>query len=131
MRLKEILMSRRYKVRLIALCGFVLFSTVACAGSQLTPDEEKRYQSLQEERNQIANERAQLARQVQQDFAESGRLEKQKKVIAKQALNCGYSLNKKAFGPLPFKKKKGKKAVFGNGKKAKRSGCSEHSFKVK
>ena len=131
MRLKKVLMGRNYRVCLIALCGFSLLCTVACAGSQLTPDEEKRYQSLQEERNQIANERAQLARQVQQDFAESARLEKQKKAIAKQALNCGFSLNKKAFGPLPFKKKKGKKAVLGSGKKAKRSGCSEHSFKVK
>ncbi len=120
-----------HKLSLALLCILSLFFTVACGGSQLTPDEEKRYQSLQEERNKIASERAQLARQVQQDFAESGRLEKQKKSLAKQALNCGYSLNKQAFGPLPFKKKKGKNAILGSSQNAKRSGCSEHTLKVK
>ena len=131
MTLSKALMRKSYKASVLMLCIFSLLCTVACAGSQLTPDEEKRYQSLQEERNQIANERAKLARQVQQDFAESARLEKQKKAMAKQALACGQSLGNQAFGPLPFKKKKGKKAVIGSGKRAKRSGCSEHTFKVK
>ena len=104
MTLRKTLMCKSYKAIVLLLCSFSLLFTVACAGSQLTPEEEKRYQSLQEELNQIANERAQLARQVQQDFAESGRLEKQKKVMAKQALSCGQSLGNQAFGPLPFKK---------------------------
>ena len=93
MTLRKVLMRKSYKASVLVLCSFSLLFTVACAGSQLTPDEEKHYQSLQEERNQIANERAKLARQVQQDFAESGRLEKQNKAMARQALSCGQSLS--------------------------------------
>ena len=117
---------------LASLClVFFVMQSFGCAGSQLTPEEEQRYNSLLEERRQISNERAQLAQQVKRDFAESGKIEKKKKALAKSALNCGYSLNNQAFGPLPFKKKKGKNAKLGNGKKSTRSGCTEHSFKVK
>jgi hypothetical protein len=102
-----------------------------CAGSQLTPQEEERYNTLLTEQKEISNERAQLAQQVKRDFTESGRIEKVKKAIAKRALNCGFSIQNQSFGPLPFKKKKGKKAKFGANGRASRSGCTAHSLKVK
>ena len=53
--------------------------SLGCAGSQLTPEEDQKYNNLLEEQRQISEERAQLAQQVKRDFAESGRIEKQKK----------------------------------------------------
>jgi len=103
-----------------------------CAGSQLTTEEQTRYDQLLVERDQIANERSQLTQQVNADFSQSGNLEKRHKAVAKdQTLSCGYLMSRSSFGPLPFRKKKDKKATFGKAKSAPRSGCKHHSLRVK
>ena len=110
----------------------IILGFAGCAGSQLSPEEQSRYDQLNAERDRISYERAQLARQVQADFAKSGRLEAKHKTIVKNAaLSCGFKVSKQAFGPLPFKKKRGKSLRFGASKSAARSGCKRHSLKIK
>lgn len=116
----------------IACLLMLTMGQTGCAGSQLTPEEQTRYDQLIGERDQIASERAELARQVNADFSKSGRLEEKHKAMAKDlTLSCGYAVSKSSFGPLPFKKKKGKQATFGSAKSASRSGCKRHSLRVK
>ena len=119
--------------RLVMLAFSIsLFGVTGCASSQLSPEEQSRYDQLIAERDQISSERAQLAQQVQSDFTKSGRLETKHKALVKNAaLSCGFTMSDQSFGPLPFKKKRGKTLKFGAAKSSARTGCKKHSLKIK
>ena len=72
-----------------------------------------------------------MEREVAQAFQKSGELERSKGLKGKQTFGCGYRVSGQALGPLPFKKKKGKNAKFGQGKSSKRASCKSHTLRVK
>lgn len=102
-----------------------------CAGNQLTPEENQRYEKLGLELSEIQAERAQMEREVTQAFQKSGKLERSNGLKGKLTFGCGYRVGGQALGPLPFKKKKGKNAKFGQGKPSKRASCKSHTLRVK
>lgn len=122
---------RRCIVLIVSATLLYLAPLVGCAGNQLTPEENQRYEQLNQELNEIRAERGQIERDVNQAFQKSGQLEKSKSLKGKQTLSCGYSIGGQALGPLPFKKRKGKNAKFGQGKSSKRPSCKSHTLRVK
>lgn len=131
--MKKNVITQRYHLRTSTLLmTFVMCGFIGCAGSQLSTEEQNRYDELSAERDSISQERAQLAKRVQADFEKSGQLESKTKALVKSAsLSCGFKLNGQSFGPLPFKKKRGKQLSFGQDQKATRSGCAKHTLKIK
>ena len=127
----------RFSVQHHAALGFSLalmyLLTLAggCAGNQLTPEENQRYEQLGQELHEIQATRSQMEQHVAQAFQKSGQLEKSKGLTGQKTLSCGYRVGGQAFGPLPFKKRKGKNAKFGQAKSSKRASCKSHTLRVK
>ena len=106
-------------------------SLSGCAGNQLTPEENQRYEELGMELQKIRSERGQIEREVVQAFQKSGQVEKSKKLKGQKTLSCGYRLGGDKLGPLPFKKRKGKEMKFGSSKSSKRASCKSHTLRIK
>ena len=115
----------------LSLALLYLSSLTGCAGNQLTPEENQRYEELGMELQKIRAERGQIAREVTQAFQKSGQIEKSNKLTGKKTISCGYRLGGHKLGPLPFKKRKGKVMQFGPSKSSKRASCKSHTLRVK
>ena len=104
---------------------------MGCGGSQLTPEEEAKYEKLQAERSELASDRKAMTADVDRAFKRSGTLEGQGASRVDDVLACGQrSLQNQSFGPLPFRKKKDKSAhIIQSG--SARSGCQAYTLKVR
>ena len=115
----------------LILLSLLTFSTTlsGCGGSNLTAQEQERYEQLNQELAEVQRERNELSQNVQRAFKRSGELERSKKLTGSKTVSCQYRVGGQALGPLPFKKKKGKSLKLGRGKPSR--SCNTHTLKVR
>ena len=115
----------------IRFIGVIAAITLAaCGGQGVTAEQEQRYNELETQLSQLSDQRGQLERKVKDDFRKSAQLEKKKRLQGKKSIGCGYQLKGQAFGPLPFKKRKGRSARLKSIGSSPLSGCASYTLRV-
>ena len=82
-----------------------------CGGSQLTPEQEVEYQSLQAEEEDLIAKLSAAHSERRVAYREMVRLSSQKKLGGMSAITCDVDLNQQSIGPLPFVFKRGYRVI--------------------
>ena len=115
---------------LLVVSALMVAFTSGCGGG-LSPEETERYNLAEAELAKLRQDQNALERRVKQDFNESGKLERSRKLKGTVSASCRQQLANQRFGPLPFRKRKGKSAHLKSGSGRVPSGCTPHKINVR
>ncbi len=114
-----------------ALLGLACFAVLtACGGTELRPEQQKEYEKLQAERQDINRRIGSATRRSEKAFRDLGAAEKKNKRAFRDLVMCGADAEGQTFGPFPWgKKRRAKLSASGT---ARISGlrCDRFKFKV-
>lgn len=117
-----------------ALCGLALLAPPAlatgCGGSELKPDQQREYDTLQAERRDISGRLGAAQRRSEKAFRDLGAAEKRKKIHYKHMVLCGARAEGQRFGPFPWGQKKTAKLKFDRSIKVSGASCGYYEFRV-